>query len=174
MGLDLTDLSEVRTLSVPHPSQAPLLEGRSFVTPWFTMDAERSASFEHSSYMDQFPHPYVGEAAYGEGLVEGFHLLCMLDYLCNTALWSEGPWLAWNYGLDRVRFVTVIRRQDPFRLRGQIREVIDRGPQGHLLVLELTGEVKGRQQPGFVATLRFLWTVAAPSTSTTKESRDHD
>ncbi|MDP4502541.1 hotdog family protein [Nonomuraea turcica] len=157
MAIDLSDLSEVVTLSTRHPSEAPTLLGKSFVTPWFSMDADRSAIFEKATYLDDYPHPYGGAEGYGEDLVEGYHLLGMLDYLFNHALWSEGPWIAWNYGLDNVRFVSVVRHDDRFRIRGTITQVIDRGRQGHLLVIDCTAEVAARERPGFVATQRVLW-----------------
>jgi acyl dehydratase len=158
MPIDNTDLADVVTLSVSHPREAPSLVGKSFVSPWFTMDADRSEMFEKATYLDSHPHPYGGQTGYGDDLVEGYHLLSMLDYLLNNVLWAEGPWIAWNYGLDHVRFVSVVRRNDPLRLRGTIREVIDRGEQGHLLVVDITGEVKDRERPGFVVVQRMLWT----------------
>ncbi|MFF7289524.1 hypothetical protein [Streptomyces sp. BK205] len=145
------------TLTVPHPSQAPALLGGTFTTPWFVVDDERTKDFEKASYHDEYPHAYEGEDGYGDGLVEGFHLLSLLDVLCNHSVWSEGPWIAWNYGLDNVRFVSVIRTTDPFRVHGHVREVIDRGDQGHLVVTGLRAEVRGRERPGFVATQRALW-----------------
>jgi hypothetical protein len=78
-------------------------------------------------------------------------------------VWSGGPWLAWNYGLDRVRFTSVIRRSDQFRLVGSVADVIPRG-QDHLLVIDLTGEVRGREKPGFIVTQRVLWTSQAGAT----------
>lgn len=160
MTIDNTDTSEVVTISVGHPSEVPSLVKQSFVTPWFQMENDRVEDFERGTYMDSHPHWYGGDAAYGEGLVEGFHLLGMLDYLCNHGLWSEGPWIAWNYGLDTVRFVTPVRQSDWWRVRGTVEEVIDRGDQGHLVVLDLVGEVRGRVKPGFVAKLRALWTTS--------------
>jgi len=161
MGINTSDLAEVETLCVGDPAEAPSLLGKTFLTPWFQMDKDRSDSFERGTYLDQHPHGYGGEAGYGDGLVEGFHLLGMLDFLMNHSLYSTADdWMAWNYGLDHVRFVTVIRDTDQYRIRGSVKEVVDRGEQGHLLVLDLVGEVKGREKPGFVATLRVLWTTA--------------
>jgi hypothetical protein len=157
VGIDTTDLAGVKALSVDHPGEAPRLMGGRFVTPWFVMDAERAANFERGTYLDSYAHPYGGGEGYGEDLIEGYHLLAMLDYLLNQVLWSGGPWIAWNYGLDRVRFTSVIRRSDPFRLTGTVTDVVARGASGHLLVLDLTGEVRGRDKPGFVAIQRILW-----------------
>ena len=161
MGIDQTDLSEVEVLEIHRLEDAASLSGRTFVTPWFQMDKDRAQDFERGTYLTDYPHPYGGEDAYGEGLVEGFHLLGMLDFLINHGLYcTDEAWVAWNYGLDHARFVTVIRDSDPYRIRGTVRDVIDRGAQGHLLVLDLQGEVKGRERPGFVATLRVLWTTS--------------
>jgi len=161
MAIDQTDMTEVRTLHVEHPNEAMSLIGKTFVTPWFQMDAVRGNEFEHSTYINEYAHPYGGEVGYGDDLVEGFHLLGMLDYLCNQSLYAGGPWIAWNYGLDHARFVTVIRHADWFRLNGTVRAVEEREGQGHLLTLELVGEVKDRDRPGFVATLKALWTTAS-------------
>ena len=161
MAITSTDVSEVVTLRVSHPSEAPTLLGKEFVTPWFQMDPDRSAAFERGTYLDSYPHPYGGQGGYGDDLVEGFHLLGMLDYLCNHGISSDGPWIAWNYGLDHARFVSVIRFDDQFRIRGTVKDVVDRGEQGHLVVLALVGEVRGRDRPGFVATLRVLWTTSS-------------
>lgn len=157
MGIDNLDLSEVIAVSIDHPSKAPELLGKTFVTPWFRMDKDRAEAFEFGTYLGDFPHPYAGEDGYGEALTEGFHLLGMLDHICNHALWSEGPWIAWNYGIDKARFVSVVRWTDPLRIRGTIREVVDRGSQGHLLVVDAVGEVRDREQPGFIATFRVIW-----------------
>lgn len=157
VGIVTTDLAEVKTLSVSHPSEAPRLAGGRFVSPWFVMDAERAVAFERGTYLDSYAHPYGGQEGYGEDLIEGYHLLGMLDNLLNQVLWSGGPWIAWNYGLDRVRFTSVIRQSDPFRITGTVSDVVARGAGDHLLVLALTGEVRGRDKPGFVATQRILW-----------------
>lgn len=159
MAVDLTDTSEVVTLTVDTPADIPALAGRSFVTPWFSVDKDRGEQFEYSTYLDEYPNPYEqyeGDG-YGEGLVEGFHMLGMIDYLLNHVLVANFRCVPWNYGLDRVRFVSVVRVGQPFRITGTVTEVVDRGPQGHLVVLDLTGEVRGRDKPAFVATQRALW-----------------
>lgn len=158
MGIVDIDRDQVVERRLSHPSQAPELLGKEFVTPYFQMDAERVQAFEYSTYLDSYAHPYGGEDGYGDDLVEGFHLLGMLDYLCNLAVWSDGPFIPWNYGLDKVRFVSVVRFSDLFRVRGVCTEVVDCGEQGHLLVNELVGEVRGREKPGFTAVQRVLWT----------------
>jgi acyl dehydratase len=158
MGVDLTETSEVVTIHVDSPAAIPALVGRSFTTPWFSVDPDRSDQFEFATYLDSYPHPYEEQEGdgYGDGLVEGFHLLGMIDYLLNHVFAVDFRCVPWNYGLDRVRFVSVVRLTDRFRITGTIREVAER-PQGHLVVADLTAEVEGRDKPAFVATQRALW-----------------
>jgi acyl dehydratase len=161
MAFSDVDLHEVVELTIKDAAEVPNLVGKHFVTPYFQMDPERAVAFEHGTYLDSYVHPYLGDDAYGADLVEGFHLLGMIDYLCNSACWSNVPgWLVWNYGLDKARFVTVVRHSDMLRIRGTVTEVIDRGKQGYLVVTELVGEVRGREKPGFTAIQRGLWTTA--------------
>ncbi|MFF0698538.1 hypothetical protein ACFYU4_38640 [Streptomyces tendae] len=161
MGIDLTNTADVQTIHIGKPEDIPALVGRSFTTPWFSVDRERSDQFEYATYLDSYPHPYEGEDGegdgYGEGLIEGFHLLGMIDYLLNHVFVSDFRWVPWNYGLDRVRFVSVVRLTDRFRITGTVSEVVDRGPQGYLVVADLTAQVDGRDRPAFVAVQRALW-----------------
>ncbi|MFI6517472.1 hypothetical protein ACIBF1_18100 [Spirillospora sp. NPDC050679] len=159
VGIDLTDTSGVVTIRVASPDDIPKTVGRSFTTPWFSVDRERSEQFEYATYLDSYAHPYEAEDGdgYGDGLVEGFHLLGMIDYLLNHVLLADFRCVPWNYGLDRVRFVSVVRVGDRFRLTGTVSEVVDRGPQGHLVVADLVAQVQGRDKPAFVATQRALW-----------------
>ncbi|WP_315770752.1 hypothetical protein [Rhodococcoides kroppenstedtii] len=147
-GFDITDLNEL-----------PEFVGKEFVTPWFSMDDDRSDKFEYSTYLDSYPNPYEefeGEG-YGEGLVEGFHLLGMIDFLLNHVIVPKARIIPWNYGLDSVRFVSVVRTSDKFRLVGRLTEAVERGGKGYLVTAELTAEVEGREKPAFVATQRALW-----------------
>jgi acyl dehydratase len=163
MGVDLSDTSEVVTIRIQTPSDIPAVEGRTFTTPWFNVDRERSDLFEFATYLDSYPNPYEQEPGdgYGEGLIEGFHLVGMIDYLLNHVIVPEFRCVPWNYGLDHVRFVSVVRVTDRWRISGRVREVHDRGTQGSLVVIDLTAEVEGRTKPAFVATQRFLWVTDA-------------
>ncbi|MYS50410.1 hypothetical protein GTW46_10110 [Streptomyces sp. SID6013] len=165
MGIDLTDTKDVETIRVAAPSDLPGIAGRTFTTPWFSIDPERSTQFSYATYLDSYPHPYEEEDddGYGEDIVEGFYLLGMIDYLLNHVLLADFRCVPWNYGLDRVRFVSVVRLTDRFRLTGTIREVVDRGAQGHLVVADLTAEVEGRDKPGFIATQHALWVTESSS-----------
>lgn len=162
MAIDLHDTSGVKKLHVPSLQEAERVIGETLVTPWFQMDPERSAEFEHSTYLNEYPNPYEEDAGegYGEGLVEGYHLLGMIDYLMNHVV--ESPTdiriIPWNYGLDHVRFVSVVRTTDRFRLHGTLSKVEARDT-GLLATFDLKAEVEGREKPAFVAVQHALWVV---------------
>ncbi|MEW2571837.1 hypothetical protein [Streptomyces sp. NPDC047070] len=159
MAIDLIDTADVETIQIQTPGDIAGIAGRTFTTPWFSVDRDRSDQFEFATYLDSYPHPYEEEEGdgYGADIIEGFHLLGMIDYLLNHVFESDFPCVPWNYGLDRVRFVSVVRLTDRFRITGTISEVVDRGPQGHLVVADLTAQVEGRDKPAFVAVQRALW-----------------
>ncbi|WP_163512177.1 hypothetical protein [Fodinicola acaciae] len=156
MPLDLNNTEDVQTIHIDHPRDALSLIGKRFVSPWFSMDHDRAELWEQGTYLDLIPDAYY-EEGYGDGLVEGYHLLGMLDYLMNQVLTTGGRWVTWNYGLDRVRFVSVIRERDRFRLTGSIVNVEER-KQGFLVTNDIVAEVHGREKPGFIATQLALWT----------------
>ncbi|MER5756751.1 hypothetical protein [Streptomyces sp. NPDC002088] len=136
--------------------EVPDLSGREFRGTWFSVDKEMLPLFDHVTYVDQNPIPYDDED-YPEDLVEGFHLLSLLDHLANGLVAAEGDgWYGVNYGLDRVRFVTPVLAGTPIRLHGTVAEVRPKG-DGHLLLLRCTVEVRGEERPGFTADLWVLW-----------------
>jgi len=159
MGVDLTDIADVKHLHVSGLRSLPELIGSTVVTPWFIVDEDRASMFERGTYLDSYPQPYEEEdgEAYGEGLVEGFHLLGLIDYLLNHVIHCDERVVPWNYGLDRVRFVSPVHLSDRFRLRGTLTGAEIRRGQGVLVALDLECEVEGRDRPGFVATQHALW-----------------
>src|SRR5262249_35748871 len=99
-----------------------------FVGDWFIVDARSLPLFDQAIYTDRNPYP-LDARGYPEGLVEGFHLLALLDHLVNPLLRvSDGPCVAWNYGLDRVRFVSPVRA-GPARRSGSGAPSAQSGPK---------------------------------------------
>lgn len=133
-----------------------LLEGREFTGTWFSVSPDRLALFDRVSYVDQNPHR-MPDDAYPDQMVEGFHLLSLLDHLMNHVLYLEGPGVVgWNYGFDRVRFVSPVSCADRIRLRGEVAEVKPKG-DGFLVMTDCAVEVEGRGRPGFVARWWVNW-----------------
>ncbi|MEU9918587.1 hypothetical protein [Streptomyces sp. NPDC051001] len=159
-------------------TEVPALRGRTFVGDWFAVDQDRLPAFEHATYLDQDEDQ--GEATFAEdfypdGLIEGFHLLGLLDRLMSDTFGPEaGTVEGWNYGLDRVRFVSPVLVGERMRLHATVEEVEPKG-EGHVLLLKCVVEVEGRERPGFTADWRVLWLpadAADASASREKEAAD--
>jgi acyl dehydratase len=151
--------SESRDLCVPF-ARLPSLAGRSFLGDWHTIDASKLTLFDEAIYSDQNPYPFDADG-YPENLVEGFHLLALLDHLINPLLRvSDGPCIGWNYGLDRVRFVSPVCAGQKIRVRGAVGAVEPKG-SGFLILCLCTVEVAGRDRPGLVADWWTYWLPAS-------------
>jgi acyl dehydratase len=157
--------SEIRGLCVPF-ADLPSLAGRSILGDWFTVDASKLPLFDQAIYSDQNPYP-LDSSGYPEDLLEGFHLLALLDHLVNPLLRvSDGPCVAWNYGLDRVRFVSPVRAGQKIRVRGTIAAVKP-DTSGFLILCQCTVDVEGRDRPGMVADWWTYWLPPEPSAAGT-------
>ncbi|NUP47758.1 MAG: MaoC family dehydratase [Catenulispora sp.] len=132
------------------------LEGTTFTGEWFTVDADRLEQFDHATYTDENPD-LPGGTDYPDGLVEGFHLLALLDHLVTKALVATGRTVyGWNYGFDKVRFTSPVLAGQPIRVQGRISEVAPRA-DGCLALLDVQIEVEGREKPACIAAWRILW-----------------
>lgn len=132
--------------TVSQLSELPSLEGRELVGEWMQIDAARERQFYIGTYLDQSYGETVGPG-YPDGMVEGFQLVGMLDHLSAQLV---GRWYGFNYGLDRVRFVSPVTVHDRIRLRLVVAEV-DPRDAGFLMTYDATLEVQGREKPGMVA-----------------------
>lgn len=134
--------------------------GREFIGSWFSVADDRLALFDRATYVDENAVAFA-DTEYPFGLIEGFHLLSLLDHLTNEVLQIENPhWSGWNYGLDKVRFVSPVTTKDRIRVVGSIKEVTSRS-SGQLVLIDCAIEVEGRDKPGMTAQWRVLWTIDA-------------
>ena len=131
------------------------LAGRTFSSEWMSVSARRRGLFETASYVDENEFRL---ADFPADLVEGFHLLSLLDHLSNGVLSvNDAAWSGLNYGFDRVRFVSPVRVGDRLRLVGRVSAVTPKGA-GRLVALQCTLEVEGRERPAVVADWIVYWT----------------
>ena len=136
--------------------ELPSLVGQRFCGEWFAVDAAHARQFDEAAYTTDNPYRF-DEEFYPEGLVEGFHLLSLLDHLQNPVFrLSDGQLAGWNYGLDRVRFTSPVKIGDPVRLLGEVAEVTPRGG-GFLVRLDCELELKNQDKPAMVASWLALF-----------------
>lgn len=87
--------------------------------------------------------------------VDGFMLLSLVTsaFFNNYPIGAPGV-VAWNYGLDRVRFPETVYLEDRIRLRVALERSADR-PRGWLLTHRLTLDLERTDRPAMSA----LWSV---------------
>ncbi|MEV4036310.1 hypothetical protein [Streptomyces umbrinus] len=151
-----SDVPDVLEVSL---AEVATLRGRTFVGDWLAVDSDRLPAFEHATYLDEGLYP--DEDPYPDGLVEGFHLLGLLDRLISgTFRPVPGTVEGWNYGMDRVRFVSPVLAGERMRAHFTVAETEPKG-DGQVLLLRCVVEVEGRERPGFTADWRVFWRPAA-------------
>ena len=134
--------------------EAAGLTGAAATGEWFSVDAAHVAAFDTASY---FPLDEDYMDGYPDGLIEGFYLLALLDEFGSRLFpFDTSALLGWNYGLNRVRFITPVRVGQPLRLTGTITAAEPRG-DGILVTTEFAGELADAERPAFIAEQLTLW-----------------
>ncbi len=133
-------------MTVSRLEDLPSLAGTELLGAWLRIDIGRERKFYEGAYLDLTYGADRGPG-YPDGLVEGFHLVALLDHLSAQLL---GRFYGFNYGLERVRFVSPVTVDDQVRLRLLVAEVTPRD-DGFLVTYDCTLEVEGRDRPGMVA-----------------------
>ncbi len=130
---------------------------------WLLVDQKRIDLFADATEDHQFIHVDAERAAatpLGSTIAHGFLTLSLLPRLNEElALMPEGTLMAFNYGLDKVRFLQPVRSGSRLRLRSRILEV-KRKSGGRILVkAEARVEIEGEEKPAVVAETLSLFVV---------------
>ncbi|MGB8694774.1 MAG: MaoC/PaaZ C-terminal domain-containing protein [Steroidobacteraceae bacterium] len=129
-----------------------------YVSDWISVSQEEINAFgrltrdEDPMHMD--PRYAREQGPFGSTIVFGFQLLSMLSHLSRPLRFApvEGA-LGYdlNYGFNRVRFISPVPVDVPFRSHVVLKQIAERGPNQHLLTTTNTIEVRGRAKPALVA-----------------------
>jgi acyl dehydratase len=139
------------------PSSLKDLVGQELaVTDWFNITQERIQQFADATLDHQWIHVDVErarrESPFGAPIAHGFLTLSLLSHLMHEALEiKQGPRLAVNYGLNRVRFVSPVRAGSNIRARMALQSLKDVPPNGMEVVFNATVDVEGGDKPCCVA-----------------------
>jgi hypothetical protein len=124
----------------------------------FTVTAQDTENFERGTWLDKaYPPGEIPE--FPETLIEGFHLLSLLDALARMAVGKEASNM-WglNYGLDKVRFVSQVHRGD--RVIPTFETLaVEPKDAGYKVLRRCTYTVEGQSRPAMVAD---WWSYALP------------
>jgi len=142
---------------MPDVSASELLDMVGWESPpgaWMTIDQERIDRFADATLDHQFIHVDAERAAatpLGGTVAHGFLTLALLPHLSkDIAPRPEGLRMAFNYGLNKVRFPRPVRVGSEVRLHWKILGARQR--LGRILVTaKATIEIRGEAKPAMVA-----------------------
>ena len=142
---------------MPIVSKAELLAMKGWETEpseWMTIDQERVNQFADATLDHQFIHvdpERAAETPLGGTVAHGFLTLALLPHLSEGIVpYPEGLKMAFNYGLNKVRFPRPVMVGSDVRLRWKVLSASER--LGRIVVTaEARIEVRGERKPALVA-----------------------
>ena len=127
------------------------------VSEWFAIEQAQIDAFAEITKDHQWIHVdtdrAVREMPNGKTIAHGFLTLSLLSYFQEQigVLEMEGIQNAFNYGLDRVRFMTPVQVGSRIRNHVRLLEATDKGEKRKLLKFENTVEIEGVDKPAMIA-----------------------
>ena len=129
---------------------------------WVTVDQERINTFARCTGDHQWIHVDVErakkESPFGGPVAHGYLTLALLaETTMDIGVVPKDAVAAFNYGLDKVRFLAPVKAGARVRNRVTLAEAADQGGGRKLVKLINTVEIEGESKPALVAeTLAML------------------
>ena len=142
------------------------MEGRQAEpSAWLKIDQPQIDLFANATRDHQFIHVDPAKAAhtpFGGTIAHGFLTLSLVPYLAEeNGVQPEGLQMAFNYGLDKLRFLQPVPVDSEVRLHSKILRVSEKQPGRILVKTEATVEIRGEEKPALIAETLTLFVVAA-------------
>jgi acyl dehydratase len=126
---------------------------------WVTIDQERISAFADVTEDWQWIHVDAERAAkgpYGATIAHGYLTLAMVPVLGGRIFRVDGPSMAVNYGVNKVRFPQPVTAGSRIRAVATLLSVEDI-PAGVQAIIRYTIEIEGQTKPACVAeTVRVM------------------
>jgi acyl dehydratase len=124
------------------------------VSDWLLIDQKRIAQFADATSDHQWIHLDTERAARelptGKTIAHGYLTISLIPHLTKGFLKFEGATRVINYGLNKVRFMTMVPVGSRVRARQKLLEVRPRVGAVQTLS-EVTIEIEGEKRPACVA-----------------------
>ena len=141
----------------------PAMVGKELGTSsWITVDQKMIDEFAETTRDKQWIHIDVerakSESPFGAPVAHGYltlSLVAVMSYEIGAV--PEGTAAAFNYGLDKVRFLTPVKAGQKVRMRSTLVSFEPKGPGQFLMKCSQTVEIEGEDKPALIAeTLAML------------------
>lgn len=132
-------------------------------SPWVVVDQAMIQQFADCTGDRQWihtdPERAKRESPFRKTIAHGYLTLSLIGALFqNIGAIPENTMAAFNYGLDKVRFLAPVITGARVRLRTTLLSVEPQGPGQYLIKAENTIEIEGGQKPALIAeTLAMLY-----------------
>ncbi len=132
-------------------------------TSWLEIDQQRVNLFADATGDYQFIHVDPQKAArtpMGTTVAHGYLTLSLLPLLSKEiAVQPEGMAMAFNYGVDKVRFPSPVKVGSEVRLLSKILSVTEKGHGRILVKTQATIEIRGEDKPAMVAETLVMYVI---------------
>ncbi len=122
---------------------------------WFTIDQDLINDFADVTLDHQFIHvdeEQARQTPLGGTIAHGFLTLSLIPFFTAEAgVMPENLAMMFNYGLDRLRFITPVKSGSEVRAHSKLVDVSEKGPGQLLIKTEVTIEIKDEEKPALVA-----------------------
>lgn len=120
---------------------------------WLKVDQDRIDQFADATLDRQFIHIDSKKATplFGSTIAHGFLSLSLMAGLPAPQVAPDNMTMAFNYGLDKVRFLTPVNVGSKVRTKAKLLSVDDKGDGRYLVKNEVTMEIEGQEKPAYIA-----------------------
>ena len=132
------------------------------VSDWLVVDQDRIDQFADATLDHQFIHVDSEKATplFGSTIAHGFLSLSLMAGMPAPQVAPENMTMAFNYGLDRVRFLTPVNVGSKVRTKAKLLSVDDKGDGRYLVKNEVTMEIEGQEKPAYIAESLTMYVTA--------------
>ena len=129
---------------------------------WLEVDQDRINQFADATLDYQFIHVDSEKATplFGSTIAHGFLSLSLMAGLPAPQVAPENMTMAFNYGLDRVRFLTPVNVGSKVRTKAKLLSVDDKGDGRYLVKNEVIMEIEGQEKPAYIAESLTMYVTA--------------
>ena len=129
---------------------------------WLVVDQDRINQFADATLDHQFIHVDSEKATplFGSTIAHGFLSLSLMAGLPAPQVAPENMTMAFNYGLDRVRFLSPVNVGSKVRTKAKLLSVDDKGDGRYLVKNEVIMEIEGQEKPAYIAESLTMYVTA--------------
>ena len=129
---------------------------------WLVVDQDRINQFADATLDHQFIHVDTEKATplFGSTIAHGFLSLSLMAGMPAPQVAPDNMTMAFNYGLDRVRFLTPVNVGSKVRTKAKLLSVDDKGDGRYLVKNEVIMEIEGQEKPAYIAESLTMYVTA--------------